>query len=100
MGRPLTRLLVIYPGALGDTLVALPVLATLKQSYAPAVLELVGHPALLEVLPGRSAVDRMRSIEGPEFHAILGDLEAIPPAQKALLELLAIAIACDTDLEV
>ena len=99
MDRPLTRLLVIYPGALGDTLVALPVLAALKQSYAPAVLELIGHPALLEVLPGRSAVDRMRSIEGPEFHALLGDLEAIPRAQKALFEMCDVAIAWVPDSE-
>ena len=99
MDRPLTRLLVIYPGALGDTLVALPVLAALKQSYAPAVLELIGHPALLEVLPGRSAVDRMRSIEGPEFHALLGDLEAIPPVQQALFERFDVAIAWVPDSE-
>src|SRR5439155_23437515 len=63
MGRPMTQVLVIHPGAFGDTLLALPVLTGLKMSYAPASLELIGHPVLVELLPGRSVVDRMTSID-------------------------------------
>jgi heptosyltransferase-3 len=97
MGRPVTRVLVIHPGALGDTLLALPVLAGLTQSYAPAFLELIGHPALLEVLPGRSVVDQMRPIDGPEWLQLLEGCQAIPSAAKALFAAHDLAIAWMAD---
>jgi ADP-heptose:LPS heptosyltransferase len=97
MGRPVARVLVIHPGALGDTLLALPVLAGLKESYAPAFLELIGHPALLGVLPSRSIVDQMRSIDGPEWLQLLEDGQAIPTAAKALFATPDLAIAWMAD---
>jgi ADP-heptose:LPS heptosyltransferase len=88
-----TRLLVIHPGALGDTLLALPVLAGLKRRHAPATLDLIGHPSLVEVLPGRSVVDRMRSIDGPEVRCLYGDRHDMPSALRAYLGRFDVAVA-------
>jgi len=67
----MTRILLVHPGAIGDTLVALPVLDALKRRYHQAHLCMIGHPGLLELLPGRSAVDEMRSIDGRDFTELL-----------------------------
>jgi len=99
MGKLVIQVLVIHPGAFGDTLLALPVLAGIKRSYAPASLELIGHPVLAELLPGRSVVDRMRSIDGPEWLALLGDFEAIPPSLKGLFNACDLAIVWVADPE-
>lgn len=88
-----TRVLVIHPGALGDTLLALPVLAGLKQCHAQAMLDLIGHPSLVEVLPGRSVVDRMRSIDGPEVHCLYGGLHGMSSAIRAYFASFDIAVA-------
>ena len=95
----MTQVLVIHPGAVGDTLLALPVLAGLKESYAPASLELIGHPVLVELLPGRSVVDRMTSIDAPDWLALLGDSEAIPSAVKARYDAYDLAIGWVGDQE-
>jgi heptosyltransferase-3 len=71
---------VVHPGALGDTILALPVLAALKQRFQPAVLHVIGHPSLVAFLPGRSIVDAMTSVGGIEYRQLLeSDIET-PPA--------------------
>ena len=98
-GVTTTRLLVIHPGALGDTLLALPVLAALKQRYEPAALDFIGHPSLVDVLPGRSIVDRMRPIDGPEFHSLFVDISAMRSAMKEYFSDFDIAVVWITDSE-
>src|SRR5438105_3873858 len=71
MDRRVSQILVVHPGSLGDTILALPVLAALKEHYRPAWLHLIGHPSLVDVLPGRSIVDRTGSIDGLEYQELL-----------------------------
>ena len=66
----MTSMLVIHPGSVGDTILALPVLAALKSGHGSSSLHVLGHPGLVDVLPGRSPVDAMTSIEGPEYRAL------------------------------
>lgn len=70
----------VHPGALGDTILALPVLAALKHRYQPAFLHMIGHPSLASFLPGRSVVDAMSSVEGIEYRQLLESDIEIPPA--------------------
>lgn len=64
-----TRILVVRPGAVGDTILALPALQHLVAGKAPATLDLVGYPSALRLvacavprLPVREvhAIDRAR----------------------------------------
>ena len=80
MDRIVNHVLVVHPGSLGDTILALPVLAALKERHRPASLHLIGHPSLVEVLPGRSVIDAMHSIEGSEYRELLWDSECMRPA--------------------
>jgi ADP-heptose:LPS heptosyltransferase len=82
MDRGLTKILVVHPGALGDTLLALPVLDALKTRFAPASLHLLGHPSLVHLLPGRSVVDAMISVEGYEYTEFYRGLAMAPAANR------------------
>ena len=82
MDRRVGRLLVVHPGALGDTILALPVLAALKQRYQPATLHLIGHPALVALLPGRSVVDSMTSVDGPEYQELFQEPMEMTPGSR------------------
>ena len=75
MDRRVSQILVVHPGSLGDTILALPVLAALKEHHRSAWLHLIGHPSLLDVLPGRSVVDSMGSIEGSDYRDLLAGHE-------------------------
>jgi heptosyltransferase III len=74
------HILVVHPGSLGDTILALPVLVALKEVYRSASLHLIGHPSLVDVLPGRSVIDAMSSIEGSLYRELLSDAESMRPA--------------------
>jgi len=87
------RILVVHPGALGDTLLALPVLVALKQHHEPATVDLIGHSSLVEVLPGRSVVDIMRPIDGPEFRSLFGDPLELPVPIQSFFGSFDIAVA-------
>ena len=97
MDRRVMRILVGHPGALGDTILALPVLAALKETYHPAHLHVIGHPALTEVLPGRSVVDRMSSIEAAEYRALLSGWSDMPSEMRRVLTAFDIAVVWTSD---
>jgi heptosyltransferase-3 len=80
MDRAVNQILVLHPGSFGDTILSLPVLAALKHRYAPATLHLIGHPSLLDFLPGRSTVDAMSSIDGPVYRDLLCGPSDISPS--------------------
>ena len=88
----MTRILLVHPGAIGDTLVALPVLDALKRRYHQAHLCMIGHPGLLELLPGRSAVDEMRSIDGRDFTELLAGVESLSDACRTFYRRFDLAI--------
>jgi ADP-heptose:LPS heptosyltransferase len=80
MDRTVKHILVVHPGSLGDTILALPVLEALKEGHRPASLHLIGHPSLVDVLPGRSVIDAMSSIEGPLYRELLSGAERMRPS--------------------
>lgn len=95
----MTRILVIYPGGFGDTLLSLPALTALARSVEPASLELIGHSALVDFLPGRSVLTAMRSIEGPEFRSLLEEPGAVPAAVGAFFGSFDLAVVWTADPE-
>jgi ADP-heptose:LPS heptosyltransferase len=54
---------VIRPGALGDVLVTLPALQRYRRGYPAASIELLGNPAVIRWLPGRSVVSSVESFD-------------------------------------
>src|ERR1044071_4387115 len=52
------RILVLRPGAIGDTLVTLPALQALRRAYPGAIIEMVGNAAALPLLHAAGVIDR------------------------------------------
>ena len=59
--------LVIRPGALGDTLLTLPVLQAIQEAWPQAEIDWMGNLAVLRWLPRRSVVRGVRSFEWPDL---------------------------------
>jgi ADP-heptose:LPS heptosyltransferase len=97
MDRRVSQILVVHPGSLGDTILALPVLAALKEHYQPTWLHLIGHPSLLDVLPGRSVVDSMASIEGSDYRELLAGYERMSAAAVRFYQQFALVVIWAAD---
>jgi len=74
--QPVRRGVIISPGALGDTILMLPLAHFMKQTLALDQLEFIGHADVVSFWPGRSCVDRVRSLEGIAFHRLFSPPEA------------------------
>jgi len=66
------RVLLIRPGALGDVLLTLPVVQALHSQWPDITIDMMGNPAVLRLLCGRTAVHAVWSFDGldigPMFH--------------------------------
>jgi ADP-heptose:LPS heptosyltransferase len=97
MDRRVSQILVVHPGSVGDTILALPVLAALKVHYRPVWLHLIGHPSLLDVLPGRSVVDSMGSIEGLYYRDLLAGHERMAATTVRFYQQFALVVIWTAD---
>jgi len=64
------RGLIIQPGALGDCVLTLPLAESMKASLNLAGLDIMGHTDYLGILPGRSCVDAVCSIDMLDIHRL------------------------------
>jgi heptosyltransferase-3 len=73
------RVLVIFPGALGDLMCFLPALAAISRRHRGASIELMAHMELARLAAGRTVVTRAHSIDARE----VGDLFTEEPPVNA-----------------
>ena len=66
--------LIIHPGAIGDCLLALPLASFLKQVLKLDQVDWIGRTEYIEFYPGRTAVDRIRSMESIPFHRLFEEV--------------------------
>jgi heptosyltransferase-3 len=64
------RFLLIRPGALGDAILTLPVVQALDQHFSEASIDMMGAPAVLRLLCGRSAVRKVWSFDALDIGAL------------------------------
>ena len=76
------RVLVIFPGALGDLMCAMPALATLSRRHAGASIELMGRAELARLVVGRSVVARGHSIDRREVSALFEQPSSEPSRSR------------------
>jgi ADP-heptose:LPS heptosyltransferase len=67
------KVLIVHPGAIGDCLLALPLASFMKQVLGMDQVDWIGRTEYVEFYPGRSAVDRIRSMEAIPFHRFFQD---------------------------
>jgi ADP-heptose:LPS heptosyltransferase len=72
-GRSIRRVLVIFPGALGDLMCILPAIAAIARRHPGASVELMARSELARLAAGRTVVARAHSIDAREVGALFTD---------------------------
>jgi ADP-heptose:LPS heptosyltransferase len=67
------RGLIIQPGALGDCILTLPLVQYMKQYLDLDSIDILGHTEYIGILPGRTCVDGVRSIDAIDLHRLFSD---------------------------
>ena len=81
VAREMQRAVILQPGALGDCILTLPLVRLMKEALDLGGVDLVGHADYVGILPERSCVDGIRSIDSAELHKLF-----IEPAQFDLAD--------------
>jgi ADP-heptose:LPS heptosyltransferase len=71
--RAILRVLVIFPGALGDLICVMPTINAIARRHAGAAVELMARNELAELAAGRTVVARAHSIDAREVSALFTD---------------------------
>jgi ADP-heptose:LPS heptosyltransferase len=68
--RQMQRGLILQPGAIGDCILTLPLAAFMKESLRLGGIDILGHTEYMGILPGRTCVDGIRSIDAMDLHRL------------------------------
>jgi ADP-heptose:LPS heptosyltransferase len=85
------RAVILQPGALGDCILTLPLARVMKEALALGGVDIIGHTEYIGILPGRSCVNSVRSIDSTQLHRLFAeadtfDLEDHDPLINALAD--------------
>ncbi len=70
LAKETQRAVILQPGALGDCLLTLPLVGLLKEALELGGVDLVGHAEYIGILPERTSVDSIRSIDTADLHRL------------------------------
>jgi hypothetical protein len=73
--RKMHRGLIVQPGAIGDCILTLPLAAFMKDVLRLGGIDLLGHTEYIGILPGRSCIDGVRSIDSMDLHRLYAKTE-------------------------
>ena len=68
--RKSQRALIIQPGAIGDSILTVPLAAFLKESLQLGGIDVLGHTEYVGILPGRTCINRISSIDSIDLHRL------------------------------
>jgi len=68
--RRANRGLIVQPGALGDCILTLPLVKYMKQFLGLDSVDVLGHTEYIGILPGRTCVDGVKSIDSVDLHRL------------------------------
>ena len=87
------RVLVMRPGALGDVLVTLPLLAAMRERFDGARVELMARADVGRLLAGWGTVDAACSIDRPEASALFMPEDAVPERARRFFSQFDLAVS-------
>lgn len=67
------RGLILQPGAIGDCILTLPLAEFMKNSLGLGGIDILGHTEYIGILPGRSCIDSIRSIDSMDLHRLFAE---------------------------
>ncbi len=68
--RKAQRALIIQPGAIGDSILSVPLAAFMKETMQLGVIDVLGHTEYVGILPGRTCINRISSIDSIDLHRL------------------------------
>ncbi len=68
--RQTQRAVILQPGAIGDCILTLPLAEFIKDSLGLGGVDILGHTEYVGILPGRTCVDGVRSIDLMDLHKL------------------------------
>jgi len=80
--RRMQRGLIVQPGAIGDCILTLPLAAFMKESLRLGGVDLLGHTEYVGILPGRSSIETVRSIDSMDLHRLFTETDSFELRDK------------------
>ena len=74
--RAARRGVILQPGAIGDCILTLPLADFMKSCLGLGGIDILGHTEYIGILPGRSCVDGIRSIDSMDLHRLFAETKA------------------------
>ncbi len=71
--RKSQRGVILQPGAIGDCILTLPLAAFMKDVLGLGGVDILGHSEYLGILPGRTCIDSISSIDSIDLHRLFVD---------------------------
>lgn len=68
--RESQRGIILQPGAIGDCILTLPLAEFMKESLGLGGVDILGHTEYIGILPGRTRIDGIRSIDSADLHRL------------------------------
>jgi hypothetical protein len=65
--------LVLQPGAIGDCMLTLPLVAFMKECLGLGTVDILGHTEYIGIMPGRTSADGIRSMDLVELHRLFAE---------------------------
>ena len=93
------HILIIRPGAIGDTLLTLPVLQALRERYTGPHITLVGNAAVLPLALATGIVDATSDYQAPQWSELFSARGITTPALQVQLQQVELAICWLRDSE-
>jgi heptosyltransferase-3 len=82
MTRGMQRAVILQPGAIGDCILTLPLAKFLKDSLQLGGVDILGHTEYIGILPGRTCIDGIRSIDSTDLHRLFVEPKAFDLADR------------------
>ncbi len=67
------RGVILQPGAIGDCILTLPLAKFMKEHLGLGTIDMIGHTEYIGILPGRSCIDAIRSIDSIDLHRLFAE---------------------------
>jgi heptosyltransferase-3 len=71
--RRALRGMILQPGAIGDCVLTLPLAEFMKDCLGLGGVDILGHTEYIGILPGRTCVDSIRSIDSVDLHRLFAE---------------------------
>jgi len=80
--REAQRGIILQPGAIGDCILSLPLAQFMKDCLRLGGVDILGHTEYIGILPGRTCIDGIRSIDSADLHRLFVEPETFDLADR------------------